>query len=344
MRAALLLEQTLGHRSHSSNLVSALAESRLDADVLSVEFRQSALRVPWAFRGSWQASRALGHSVGRHDVRFYHTQTVSLFAPFRSRSPYVVSVDATPLQIDAFGRWYGHSLGRSPTEALKRRWYRLVFARAAALVAWSNWAADSLVADYGVPRSKILVAHPGAPASLFELERRPSSGRPVVLFVGGDFQRKGGDLLLNVFQRIKDEVRLILVTGAEIPEMPGVEVIGDAVPGSARLLDAYARADIFCLPTRGDCTPLVLGEAMAAGLPVVTTRIGSNCETIREGEDGFVIEVNDELALMDALSRLAADPALRHRIGLSARARAQALFSSSRNAARIFQLLETVAR
>lgn len=323
----------------------AVANAESEVDIVRIEYPERG-RLPWAFSASWQAARLLRRQTNRYDVRFYHTQSVSLFAPLVSQGrPFVVSVDATPMQVDVMGRWYEHAQSASALERLKARWYRAVFGRAAAIVAWSNWAADSLVADYAVPRERIAVIHPGAPAEFFSIPRATDTGRkPVVLFVGGDLQRKGGDLLLEVFDAVRDRVDLLMVTPEQVGPRPGLEIVSDATPGSARLREAFERADFFCLPTRGDCTPLVLGEAMAAGLPVITTRIGSNAETVRDGIDGVLIDQDDATALRSAVDRLAGDALLRARMGQAAREAAEERFHSQRNAARILSLLQTVAK
>jgi len=165
--------------------------------------------------------------------------------------------------------------------------------------------------------------------------------KPTVLFVGGDLVRKGGDLLLATFETLRSEANLILVTTADVDQRDGIEVVRDAKPGSRELVDAYRRADVFCLPTRGDCTPVVLGEAMASGLPVITTRIGSNEETVADGVDGLLIEIDDAPALLSALERLIRFPEERAQMAAAARAKARRQFDAERNAARIFRLLES---
>jgi glycosyltransferase involved in cell wall biosynthesis len=344
MRLALCLEQTLGHRAHSANLVNALQRGEVELDVVKIEF-DAANRLPWAVRGSWQAAELI-RSRPAHDVRFFHTQSVSLFAPIvAGGKPYVVSVDATPTQIDGMGRWYAHRRSVGILERVKRRWYEAVFSRAAAVVAWSDWAALSLSNEYGVDARKIATIHPGAPRALFEIERPAELARtPTILFVGSDLKRKGGDLLLDVFARLPSAANLLMVTPDSVAPMAGLEVIANAKPGSPEIIDAYRRADIFCLPTRGDCTPVVLGEAMAAALPVVTTRIGSNDETVSHGSDGFLVNVNAVGELETMLRALLADAALRTAMGGAARAKAIEKFDAEKNAHRLLALLRSVTK
>lgn len=342
-RMALCLEQTLGHRAHGQNLEAVLTEREEHVDVVRIEYPERVrTRLPWAIRGSAGAIRGL-RAVAGPGVALFHTQTISLFAPL-ARMPYIVSVDATPVQVDGMGRWYNHRRGPQIAEGAKRRWYARVFGGAAGIVSWSEWAADSLVSDYGVDRDRVLVAHPGAPAAFFDIHRNGAGSRlPRILFVGGDFERKGGPALLDAFQSLRGRAELVLVTGADVPETPGVRVLRGVRPGTGDLLRAFAEADIFCLPTLGDCTPVALGEAMAAGLPVITTSVGSNTETVCDGEHGFVISPGDTVALAEALERLVDDGPLRLAMGRAARAHARDRMDARRNAHRVLDYMAAVA-
>jgi glycosyltransferase involved in cell wall biosynthesis len=78
---------------------------------------------------------------------------------------------------------------------------------------------------------------------------------------------------------------------------------------------AFAHADVFVLPTREDCFPLVILEAMAAGLPVVSTYEGGIPDEVQEGETGLLYGCGDVPALADALQKLLTDKDLRLRMG-----------------------------
>ncbi|MGH2634174.1 MAG: glycosyltransferase family 4 protein, partial [Tepidiformaceae bacterium] len=300
------------------------------------------LHVPWTIRGSLDASNALRRRQPA-DVTFFPTQSIGLFASHAvGGRKYAISVDATPRQLDSMGMWYGHHRSRDSVEAMKRALYRRVLQRASFVVAWSDWARTSLVDDYGVAGESISVVHPGASAAFFSLARVPSP-RPTILFVGGDFERKGGPLLLEVFARAQDRADLLLVTSAPVEERPGLRVVSDATPGSVQLLAAYASADIFCLPTYGDCTSVAVEEAMAAGLPVVTTGVGSNASTVRDGCSGIIVPTGSAEALNVALSRLIDDPALRTAMGAHGRDLAAKEMDADKNAIRIVSLMRSAA-
>jgi glycosyltransferase involved in cell wall biosynthesis len=340
---ALCLEQTLGHRAHGQNIEAAV-EGDAAIDVVRVDYPAAArLPVPWAIRGS-EAARRLLRARGRRDVTLFHTQTVSLLAPAAVRGGrYLVSVDATPEQIDTMGQWYRHKQSPRFAEAAKRAWYRKIFAGAAGVVAWSEWAARSLADRYGVRPDRIRVLHPGAREPFFAIERCPAERLPRILFVGGDFERKGGQHLLKAFARLHGRAELVCVTDASVPATPGVRVESGVRPGSDRLLSAFAEADIFCLPTMGDCTSVAIGEAMAAGLPVLTTRVGSNPEIVADGEHGLLVEAGNTNSLFAALDQLVGDGAMRERLGNGARAHAREHMDATQNALAILAFMREAA-
>ena len=135
----------------------------------------------------------------------------------------------------------------------------------------------------------------------------------------------------------------MLVTNAEVPILEGVSVLSGVRPGTAELRSAFEKADIFCLPTLGDCTSVAIGEAMAAGLPVVTTTVGSNRETVTDGATGILVEPSNDDQLFDALEALATDPIGRREMGARARLEAQCRMHASNNASRVLSMLEAVA-
>lgn len=98
-------------------------------------------------------------------------------------------------------------------------------------------------------------------------------------------------------------------------------------PDARRL---YAGMDIFALPSRAEGMPMVILEAMAAGLPVVATRAGGISEIIVDGEEGILFEAGDARAMSQAVKRLAEDATLRKEMGEKGRERANSGFSIER--------------
>jgi glycosyltransferase involved in cell wall biosynthesis len=312
-------------------------------------------RSNWSLRASWRARRALDEALATKalDALLFHTQVVSLFSVALMRQiPSVVSLDATPINFDAVGASYGHQpAGDGLLDRQKYRLNRQAFHAAAALVSWSQWGKRSLVADYGVDASRVRVLAPGAAPAYFEIGRErlaadePDDGRPVrLLFVGGDFERKGGLHLLEAMRGpLGERCELHLVTRDEtVQPAPNVHVYRGVGPNSPELLRLFRQADVFVLPSLGECLAVVLMEATAAGLPVVTTDVGALGEAVLPGESGFVVRPGDPAALANALEALAADAGLRRRMGRAGHALASARFHAQRNNSALLDLLVEV--
>jgi glycosyltransferase involved in cell wall biosynthesis len=264
------------------------------------------------------------------------------------RVPTVVSLDATPLQYDAMGAPYGHSTGPSGLERLKWHLNRVVFRSAARLVTWSDWARRGLVQGYEVEAERVDVIPPGTHVSIWSPPpaREGRTGPVRVLFVGGDAPRKGGLLLLEAVRLLQHELPLEvdIVTQTALDPAPGVRIHRDVQANSDTLRRLYHDADVFCLPTEGDCLPLVLAEAASSGLPAISTALTAIPEIVRHGETGLLVPPRDSVALLDALRRLVTDRDLRLRMGRRAAALAAEEHDAGRNAIRVLEVIKRAVR
>src|SRR5579859_1957011 len=302
VRTAFVVEQTLGHVTHYRNLRNYAAQrSDVAAHWLPISFDVSGparlvplVRSNWSVRASWRARRALDHLVRQEalDAIVFHTQVTSLFSRAHMRRfPTIISLDATPINYDSVGEAYGHRpASTSFVDRQKFRLNQLALHEAAHLVTWSAWTRQSLVDDYGLNGDNITILAPGAAPQFFNIgEARTARihDKVKLLFVGGDFQRKGGDSLLQLMNGLEG-CELHLVTGADVASQPNVHVHRGLQANSPELLRLFAEADLFVLPTRADCLAVVLMEATAAGLPVITTNVGALSEAVRPGESGLL--------------------------------------------------------
>lgn len=354
---AFVLEQTLGHVAHSRNLERALAlEPGIDATIIRLEFQppHGIGRLPgvrsWSFRASWAARQALMRRLrdGRLDAVFIHTQVAALLAgnPL-TPVPTVISLDATPANFDDQGRAYGHRTQNRVLETVKRKINQRAFDAAQSLVTWCRWSADSLEHDYGVPAGKTTVIHPGVDLDLFrpDLERR-RQGAVRVLFVGGNFARKGGYDLLEALRGLQGQVELDVVTGSEVDGIPPevlCRVHRGLQPQSAELVRLYRDADLFVLPTRGDCFPQVIAEALACGLPVVATDVGGISEMVDAGVNGWLVPPQSPRDLAGAIESLVNDESLREHMGRVSLAVGRREHDMLRNNRAIFEAMSRVA-
>ena len=105
----------------------------------------------------------------------------------------------------------------------------------------------------------------------------------------------------------------------------------------------YAAFDVFLTSSQFEGLPLALLEAMAAGLPVVATKVGGIPEVIQEGDQGLLVPFDEPASLAAAVARLLADPPLRERLGRSARERVRREFSVERMASEIETIYGRIA-
>ncbi|HEX8694934.1 MAG TPA: glycosyltransferase family 4 protein [Longimicrobium sp.] len=274
---------------------------------------------------------ALERRGERFDVLHFHTQAAAWASVRRMRrTPAIVSLDATQALA---AREAAGALGRldhAPGAARDRA----VFRAAAAIVATSRWAADDLARGLPEAAGRVHVLHFPVRLAGFdpgwarERARRAGGGPVRVLFMGGDFPRKGGWELLQAWRRggLAASARLTLATDWRLDEgaLPeGVAVRRGVAAYTPAWYALWREADLFAMPTRGEAFGIVFQEAAAAGLPVVATRINAVPEIVRDGVDGVLVDPGDVDALAAALGSLVTDPERRLAMGLSARRRVE---------------------
>jgi glycosyltransferase involved in cell wall biosynthesis len=358
IRATFVMEQHVGHWTYYQNLRHYVEQDpRIQATWVPVTYSSphswfNALPVSQTIRGSLigrdQALRGLRQVPA--DVIFFFTQVPAMLAVSElGRVPYVLSTDITPLQYDAMAEHYGHRIDTGAVvRAYKRRLNTRVFRKAARIIPWTHWVHRSLVTDYGVPESRLTIVpigvdlqrwHPAEPA-----RSTNGHGKVRILFVGGDFERKGGEHLLRAFRRLPaGAAELELVTRSPVEPEPGVRVHRDLKANSPELIALFRSCHVFALPTKADAFGIVAAEAMATGLPVLMTDIGGARDIVVDGTTGYLLPPQDDAVLHQRLSALIADPELRRRLGAAARARAEANFELRSNCRKVVDELVTAA-
>ncbi len=280
------------------------------------------------------------------DVLYFHTQTAAWLAlDYMERIPTVISIDQTAMQL-------GAEKPKLPwTHRADRFLEFAAFKRAAAVVAFSNWAAKSLVDGHRLSPEKVHVIRPGVDLHHFEdltqLRSERLAQMQKILFIGADFDRKGGFDLVDVFRkRFADrDIELHLVTNAkDIPVHPKIYVHRNVAAYSNEWKALYATADIFVLPTKNEALGLVFVEAMAAGVPAIGTNINAIPELIDDGQTGLLVPPADPRRLAQGIETLLEDSALRRRLGENSRERASRYFNASRNATQLEDLFRAVAK
>ena len=268
--------------------------------------------------------RALG--AARFDVLHFHRQATAYGSlDLMRRIPSIVSIDCTQ-----------DCVLQSATSAAERASYLpnlrmdgAVFRRAAAIVSTSHWAAAALAQRYPDCRTPVRVLANPVLLDHFDShwveERARTRGdvKPRLLFVGGDFPRKGGFDLLEAwttgsFHRI---ATLDLMTNWELPApLPeGVRVWRHIAAYSPEWIARWEQADIFVMPTHNEAFGLVYQEAAAAGLPAIGTALNAVPEIVHDGRTGVLVAPRDIRGLAGAMHALIESPELRARLGARGR-------------------------
>jgi glycosyltransferase involved in cell wall biosynthesis len=243
-----------------------------------------------------------------------------------------------------------------PADLAKPRWKKEIRLRidlwraskADALIPFSSWAANILVQGAGVPPAKVTPVHVGLDLETWRYHERESgpSDKPVkLLFVGGDFVRKGGSLLLDVFTRhFIDIAELHLVTKTAPTELPrNVHVYNDMDPNDERLRALYREADVFVLPTTADLSSWVALEAMASGCATIVTPVGGIVDIVEDGVSGLFVGPGDAAALTLAIATLVGDRTMRIAMGKRGRQIIERDFDAEVNVPKILAVMKSMA-
>jgi glycosyltransferase involved in cell wall biosynthesis len=182
------------------------------------------------------------------------------------------------------------------------------------------------------------------------LRRKFQESDFVLLLIGNDWPVKGLETVLRAMAALRELSIHVIAAGDDSPgtfretaKSLGISERCHFEPSREDVLDFYAAADLYVSPSREDSFGLPVAEAMACGLPAITSMHAGVAELIRDGMDGFILRPFDDFqGLARMLQRLHADEALRRNAG-DAAAKAAAQWTWDRNAADVWELLKDAA-
>jgi starch synthase len=322
------------------NKVASLSLPLLSGDRSNLDLRRA--RAEWAYgrMSRLLAKRKLADN--RYDILHLHTQVQAFGCTGLMKAiPTVVSIDMTAYQVAREAM-----VSHPRTFALNIKMEQKVFEAAAHIVTWSAWARQSVIEDHGVDEDKVTTILPGARLEYFPEPSFESRQKPRILFVGGDFTRKGGWDLLKVFEaNFQNCAELHLVTSQSISALPhNAFLYRNVAAYTKRWHDLFSNAEILVLPSYAEAFGLVLQEAAGHGLALVGSQVGGIPEIIIEGENGFLIQPGNKAQLTESLATLITNPDLLKRMRLRSMELAASNYHAATNFRKLADLLVLLGR
>ncbi len=202
----------------------------------------------------------------------------------------------------------------------------------------------TLVDRYGCNPARVSTVHVGANVPIVAVATDVVRyAAKHVLFVGVEWERKGGPALLEGFlqaSRKHPDARLTIVGCSPAISHPNITVIGK-IP-RAEVAKYYEAASVFCMPSLVEPLGIAAVEASLFRLPVVATRIGGFYETVTDGETGILLPLRDPAAVGAALERLFDAPELARQMGLAGFDRNRTRFDWNEVGKRLRAIAQTI--
>jgi len=289
------------------------------------DFRDFFFRTPYLF-----------HAIRRMIRERCASLAASALFSFQTQSIYDASIDGLPhfLYTD-----HTHLANLTYPGADHRRLYspawieleHAIYRSARVNMTMSGFVQDSIIRDYHCDPARVAVVG-GAPNTTISESAPDNDGyaNRTILFVGIDWERKGGPVLVEAFRRVLQKLpdaRLIIAGCSPAISLPNVEVLGRVpLPEVSRLI---LRSSVVVLPSLREPHGIITIEAMMHGIPTVVTRIGAMPEVVDDGQCGRVVPPGDAPALAAALVDLLSDPLLCRQYGMAAREKARACYTGA---------------
>jgi glycosyltransferase involved in cell wall biosynthesis len=249
-------------------------------------------------------ARQIEAQLARSDADVVFSTGTLPMAYLECPQPLAFWADATFAAMLGF---YGAFTNLSP-EAVRRgnAAEQLALERVALAIFSSDWAARSALENYRVDPAKVIVVPYGAnmhaapiPGDIRKLVAHRPADKCQLLFVGVDWWRKGGDIALEVARDLNatglpTELTIVgcqpVVDGPVPPFVRALGFVSKSSPeGQQQLKQLFAETHFLILPSRADCSPSVLSEANAFGVPCLASAIGGIPTMVRDGVNGRLL-------------------------------------------------------
>jgi glycosyltransferase involved in cell wall biosynthesis len=306
----------------------------------------SASKLRWhAQKTSYMFRRTRAAILERmRDNNFVFTfQTQAMFDASLPDIPHFIYTDHTHLE----NRNYPVPQAATPLSLTWAEMEKGAYHNARLVFTMSRNISRSLISEYGCPAQRVKCVYAGSNVSAGMSGHIDNSRFRAknILFVGVEWERKGGPVLLEAFRMLRrthPDARLTVVGCAPQISEAGVNIVG-RVP-LAEVAEYYRAASVFCLPTLNEPFGLVFLEAAAFGLPVIATRIGAIPEIVINGKTGYIVEPQNAPELAARLDDLLRDPLRAEQFGAHGRRWVRRRYSWEETGHRLFEHIKRTTR
>jgi glycosyltransferase involved in cell wall biosynthesis len=256
-------------------------------------------------------------------------------------TPYVFYIDSTMKMAETeYPQW-------APFRSYKEihDWVKLeqqAYSKAVKIFAFSEYTRRALIRDYGISGTKIVTVYWGANIHEIPAYEKDYSSK-TILFVGRDFERKGGAFLLKAFKEVRKEVKdAKLVIVGSMPKIAEDGVIVYGFVDEDEKLKLYRKASLYVMPSFYEPGGHVFAEAMAYKMPCIGSTKDAMPEIIEEGKNGFVVPLNDVGTLASRIVYLLTNDTLIKSMGKNAQRKAKEIFAWDKVADKISYNLKQI--
>ena len=220
------------------------------------------------------------------------------------------------------------------------------YARADAITVPSEFARRSFL-EMGVPAEKVFKVPYGVRLERFQKTKEPPGDSFDVLFAGTVSLRKGVPYLIEAFQKLKHPRKRLRLAGPveaaagellKRMDMTNVEILG-RMP-QPKLAEWMSASHVMVLPSIEEGLALVQGQALACGCPLISSLHTGGEDLFSDSVEGFLVPIRSSNAILERLTQLADDPALRERMSEAALRRVKTLGGWAEYGAKYSELLE----
>jgi glycosyltransferase involved in cell wall biosynthesis len=292
-------------------------------------------------RLDWQAVRALNHVIREYKPDLVHAHS--------SKAGVIGRLAASLTKVPSV--FTAHGFAFTENAGVRRRIIAIVGERIAAslgsaVIAVSDYDSDLAVRCRVLARNQVCVIHNGI--ADVSLRAAPAVGRQVNIAMVARFAApKAHDCLLRALHGLQGNFNLWLI--GDGPDIRQARADCARLGLSDRVVfmgarndvpELLAKAHVFVLASNYEGLPISILEAMRAGLPVVASDVGGVCESVSDGENGFLVPCGDELTLRERLQRLVSSETLRAKLGAASRRRYVEEFTAERMVSKTLAVYE----